>query len=549
MKWIYLITAAVLMHHPDGIAQCSVQIVPQGSTTICNGDSLLLIANSTGGGPVIDQQQLNYNGGTSARNLPGYSVWQSFTAGITGTMTQIDWGLFTYINGTGTFNIFSGTGTGGALLQSQIVTIFCGGGNCWVPITVNVPVVAGQVYTFHFIPGPAIPDPYGVQVQVPGTYAGGQMAIVDPSGTYLPGFDMVFKTYVGSSLFMQWSTGSTNNSITATTAGTYYVVATDSAGCTATDSVTVTVNNVAGINLGNDTSVCAGDTVWLDATGSFTNYQWQDGSTGEDFAVTNPGVYWVMVTDSAGCNGTDSIFIANGNCTPAAAFASTDTVLCEKNCIGFSDLTTNNANSWQWYFPNANPDTSTLQNPQGICYNTYGSYNVKLVACNNYGCDTLLLNNFITVLPSPADSIYGLNDTLWSLPFMLYQWFETSGLINGATMQYYVPVQPGNYYCIVTDTNGCVTTSNVIAITSAGNNMQMDNDFKIYPNPADDYIEIVCAGSKGQFKLTDVTGKTVYDICITHTHTRIYPQLNAGVYIGEMSDSNKRRLIKVLIKH
>jgi hypothetical protein len=65
-----------------------------------------------------DQSQLVYNGGMSARNLPQYSEWQDFTAGVTGTLCQIDIGYFNPMTGTGILNIYSGSGTGGALLQS-----------------------------------------------------------------------------------------------------------------------------------------------------------------------------------------------------------------------------------------------------------------------------------------------------------------------------------------------------------------------------------------------------------------------------------------------
>lgn len=145
----------------------------------------------------IDQSQLNYNGGMSARNLAQYSEWQYFTSGVTGTLCQLDIGFFNYMNGNGIFKVFEGTGTGGALLQSDNVTV-SGTGNFFQTFFVSVPVVSGSVYTFQFIPiqGGGLTDPYGVQIHSPGTYADGEMYITDPSGTYATGFDMVFKTYV-----------------------------------------------------------------------------------------------------------------------------------------------------------------------------------------------------------------------------------------------------------------------------------------------------------------------------------------------------------------
>jgi len=145
----------------------------------------------------VDQSQLNYNGGMSARNVYQYSEWQDFTAGATGNLCKIEVGFFNAMTGTGTFIVFSGTGTGGTVLQSQTVTV-SGAGNFFQSFFVSVPVISGSVYTFQFIPtqGGGLPDPYGVQVQSPGTYAGGEMRITDPSGTSATGFDMVFKTYV-----------------------------------------------------------------------------------------------------------------------------------------------------------------------------------------------------------------------------------------------------------------------------------------------------------------------------------------------------------------
>ncbi len=144
----------------------------------------------------LDQSQLVYNGGTSARTLPGYSHFQSFTAGITGTLVEIDMGVFNTINGVGVLKIYAGQDTTGTLLQTTPVTVNCPSGACFTNFTTNVAITSGNVYSFRFIPGTGIPDPYGVQIEAPGTYTGGQFEIIDPSGVYTTGFDQVFRTYV-----------------------------------------------------------------------------------------------------------------------------------------------------------------------------------------------------------------------------------------------------------------------------------------------------------------------------------------------------------------
>jgi len=140
------------------------------------------------------------NSGISARTLSGYHVFQSFTCGVSGTLVEIDLGVFNAIDGAGTLKVYAGNSNLGTLLQTVPVTISCVSGDCFTHFITSVPVTAGQVYTFQFTPGAGIPDPYGVLAQVPGNYSGGQFGLVDPSGTYYPGWDLVFKTYVNTVL-------------------------------------------------------------------------------------------------------------------------------------------------------------------------------------------------------------------------------------------------------------------------------------------------------------------------------------------------------------
>lgn len=147
----------------------------------------------------LDQSQLNSNNNISLRNLPGYSLLQSFTCGITGTLVEIDMGVSNAINGVGTLKIYSGSDTSGVLLQTTPVTINCPSGCLFTNFTTSVPVASGQIYTFRFTPGTGISDPYIIRAETPGTYAGGQIGYIDPSLLYYTGDDLVFKTFVNSS--------------------------------------------------------------------------------------------------------------------------------------------------------------------------------------------------------------------------------------------------------------------------------------------------------------------------------------------------------------
>jgi hypothetical protein len=141
----------------------------------------------------IDQSQPLTDGGTSERNLPGYYDGQTFTAGATGLLCEIDLMMFNTMTGTGILKIYSGAGITGTLLDTQVVHVNVPSGQVWQDwvIASPPPVVSGSVYTFQFIPiqGGGLPDPYGINVQDSNKYAGGY----DLS---LPTFDLTFRTYV-----------------------------------------------------------------------------------------------------------------------------------------------------------------------------------------------------------------------------------------------------------------------------------------------------------------------------------------------------------------
>ena len=90
-------------------------------------------------------------------------------------------------------------------------------------------------------------------------------------------------------------------------------------------------------------------------------------------------------------------YITVNNCIPTTIFSSNDTAICETECIDFSDLSINNPTSWTWLFPGAQPDTSSSQNPNNICYQDSGSFDVTLISSNVSGSDTLQLTNYIYV--------------------------------------------------------------------------------------------------------------------------------------------------------
>ena len=106
----------------------------------------------------------------------------------------------------------------------------------------------------------------------------------------------------------EWQDGNTNPVYSARKSG-LYIVSLNLNGCYFKDSVSVKVNPSPFISLGNDTTICEGNILKLNADYSGAVYKWQNGSSGNDFTVSSPGLYKVSVT-SGGCTSEDSISVS-----------------------------------------------------------------------------------------------------------------------------------------------------------------------------------------------------------------------------------------------
>ena len=82
---------------------------------------------------------------------------------------------------------------------------------------------------------------------------------------------------------------------------------------------------------------------------------------------------------------------------PIANFTSDEILIPVGETINFKDLTSGIPSQWSWTFEGGTPSYSTDQNPQNILYENEGIYNVKLVASNFMGTDSITKETYITV--------------------------------------------------------------------------------------------------------------------------------------------------------
>lgn len=227
----------------------------------------------------------------------------------------------------------------------------------------------------------------------------------------------------------------------------YYVTITDECENVVTDSVKVIVIPLPELDIGNDTLICNGDSLVLNAGGGFESYLWQDQSTDSIFIVTEPGTYYVNVTGLAGCENFDGIVV---DFIDIEVSIGNDTIVCEGDTVMFyagPDFL-----SYQWQ------DGST--SPYFYAWET-GFYWVEVN--NNEGCsaiDSVFLlvdTNFPEVsLGSDTTICFGEPYTLNPGFFLSYQWSDGSG---NPTLTVY---EPGDYWVIVQ--GGCGYAEDTVSV-------------------------------------------------------------------------------------
>jgi gliding motility-associated-like protein len=149
------------------------------------------------------------------------------------------------------------------------------------------------------------------------------------------------------------------------------------------DSIFVVVGDTTSkINLPKDTVLCEGQSMKLDAGNGYSDYLWQDGTTGQSIIVRNSGNYSVLLTDKSGCVRRDTTVIGSLKPLPVS-FLPADTTFCAGEILNLQPV-----HSFDSYIWNTGDKSSSIQikNP--------GIYSLKVT--DKYGCigeDTILVKS------------------------------------------------------------------------------------------------------------------------------------------------------------
>jgi len=224
----------------------------------------------------------------------------------------------------------------------------------------------------------------------------------------------------------------------------------------------------------------------------------------------------------------------------------------------------NGAINRKWNFGEGLADTSSILSFNKT-YSNSGNYMVTLTAIRNGNCKDSI-TKMITVKPSPI--IGGITgDTIptsITIPFLYsvtsqpnatYNWSVTNGTIQtgqGTNTVNLIWLNAGNgsLKAKITNNDGCVdSTSLAVNITSVGvNNLSLDNNLKVFPNPAKSNITITYRNNLGskKYSITNLIGQTVLSGKLNMEETIVnLENLQSGVYLLHI-DGMSKQSIKVI---
>jgi hypothetical protein len=543
-------------------------ITAAGATTFCQGGSVVLNATpATGMSYVWLRNGAVVTGQTSA----------SLTATLAGAYRVIVTNTTTQCFDTSAATTVTVNPLPGAAITAAGATTFCQGGSVVLNATPatgmsyvwlrNGAVVTGQTSAsltatlagaYRVIVTNTTTQCFDTSAAITITVNPLPGAAITAAGatTFCQGGSVVLNATPATGMSYVWLrngavvSGQTSASLTATLAGAYRVVVTNTTTqCFDTSAATtVTVNPLPGaaITAAGATTFCQGGSVVLNATpATGMSYVWLrngavvTGQTSASLTASLAGAYRVIVTNTTTqCFDTSATTTVTVNALPTATITPAgSTTICDGSSVVLN-ANTGTGLTYAWLRNGvaiAGQTAATLSATQA------GSY--RVIVTNSSSCFDTSVAVSVTVNPRPAAPVITVSataDTLFSSVAAGNQWFRNGVAISGATNQTLVITQNGTYRAVVTDGNGCASDSsnalNILNVSVAGQTFSYLN---LYPNPTTGkaWLQVeLPAFEEVKVEVTSSTGQRVHLEWLPATtgslqHELLLPDLASGIYL------------------
>jgi len=384
----------------------------------------------------------------------------------------------------------------------------------------------------------------------------------------------------GYDMYMWTPSGSLNNDSTDTviatpaSATTYHVTVMDSNGCMGMDSISLDVTDGPTVTITSSVDatngyLCAGNTATLTANAAgIATYEWSpsaslNDSTSMSVQATPSATttYTVVVTDTNGCTGSESLEITVNSVLPSMTINIED----DSICFGTSTMINcqSNGTSFSWT-PGATLDDPTAKDvvASPTTTTTYTVVATRL-GCTKSGTAT------INVIPAPSISatqssggaaicLDETDEITVTCPDCLsYIWkFPGSTLTTTSNVQIVSPNTPGAIDIIISgiDAIGC---KGVESVTVNVDDCFVGTPFGIDEAGAESiqilnsgsHIQLVAASIISEVELYNLLGEKVLDIQNMDNSVSISStDLSSGVYIARLTVNGKVHTEKVYMQ-
>jgi len=383
-----------------------------------------------------------------------------------------------------------------------------------------------------------------------------------------------------------WSNNSTSNLISGLTSGVYEVEITDAQKCVETLSTILPdtspiVSNLQITHASTANSIDGFATVNPNNLPNDYTVTWSDGSTGtSNYNLSIANNYWVTITsnNNTTCSITESFSIEEASsCNMPFSFSATSTS-SKSALISWSGNTTTNtdylisykaSNEVNWNTITTALPSILLKNLQPCTYYTYKvSANCNTISSNTSVAQTFVTSNCTNICNGSDVIGKTINITnysafiLWDIVsnakyrlhyrkngFSTWHQYDTPynfsilfGLDNCSNYEWYVSVICPNGTVSSNEVNN-FTTSNCLKkvkeIFDSKDALVNSFNFKLYPNPAQNFIEVTSNYSElaieAQISVFDISGRMVKDSTkfIKQTTLQI-EDLQSGIYVAQI---------------
>lgn len=426
-------------------------VTSSGGTLLCNGASTVLSASPTAGGT------LYWNTGATGSSITvstagNYYCWEVNSCGQGPN--------------SNTVSVTTAATPAAPSVSSSNGTLLCNGATTTLTASGAGAITWNTAATGSSITVNAAGSYYATASNSCGTSSASNTVVVttgntpaapsisSSNGSLLCNGATTTLTATGASGPVTWSNGQTGNSITVSSAGSYYAYQTGSCG-TSGNSNTIVISTdaapAAPTVSANATLLCNGSAATITASNVTGTVTWNTGQTGSSITVSSAGTYYAYQTNSCGTSGNSnsvSITVGRTPSTPSVS-SSNGTFLCNGSSTTLSSSPSAGGTIY-W---------NTGQSGNAISVNGTGSY----YAYESNGCGNS--NNSATVaittgnvppapVVSPSNNVLLCNGASASFTATGSQITWSNGT-TGATM---TTSTAGTYYAY--DKNNCGNSSN-----------------------------------------------------------------------------------------